>query len=59
MGLVLKHNKLEGFHFSQKCRDSNPEVDFGYAPYTGATPFTQAPLGNTWVSSLIMLSSIT
>jgi hypothetical protein len=38
MGLVLKHSKSEGFHFSQKHGDSNPDIDLGYAPYTGATP---------------------
>jgi hypothetical protein len=38
MGLVLEHSKLEGFHFSQKHSDSNPNIDLGYAPYTGATP---------------------
>jgi hypothetical protein len=45
MGLVLKHNKLEGSHFSQKHGDSNPDIDLGYAPYTGATPLH---LGTTW-----------
>jgi hypothetical protein len=35
MGLVLKHNKLEGFHFSQKHSDSNPDINLGYTPYTG------------------------
>jgi hypothetical protein len=34
MGLVLKHSKSEGFHFSQKHGDSNPDIDLGYAPYT-------------------------
>jgi hypothetical protein len=29
MGLVLEHNKLEGFHFSQKHGDSNPDIDLG------------------------------
>jgi hypothetical protein len=38
MGLVLEHSKSEGFHFSQKHSDSNPDIDLGYAPYTGATP---------------------
>jgi 2',3'-cyclic-nucleotide 2'-phosphodiesterase (5'-nucleotidase family) len=38
MGLVLKHSKLEGFHFSQKHSDSNPDIDLGYASYTRATP---------------------
>jgi hypothetical protein len=56
MGLVLEHNKSEGFHFSQKHSDSNPDIDLGYAPTLGIPPFTQAPLGDTWVSSLIMLS---
>jgi hypothetical protein len=45
MGLVLEHNKLEGFHFSQKHGDSNPDIDLGYAPYTGATPLHP---GTTW-----------
>jgi hypothetical protein len=38
MGLVLEHSKPEGFHFSQKHGDSNPDIDLGYAPYTGTTP---------------------
>jgi hypothetical protein len=38
MGLVLEHNKSEGFHFSRKHGDSNPDINLGYAPYTGATP---------------------
>jgi hypothetical protein len=41
MGLVLKHNKSEGFHFSHKHGDSN----LGYAPYTGVTPLH---LATTW-----------
>jgi hypothetical protein len=45
MGLVLKHSKSEGFHFSQKHSDSNPDIDLGYAPYTGATPLHP---GTTW-----------
>jgi hypothetical protein len=45
MGLVLKHNKSEGFHFSWKHHDSNPDIDLGYAPYTRATPLH---LGTTW-----------
>jgi hypothetical protein len=45
MGLVLKHSKSEGFHFSQKHSDSNPDIDLGYAPYTGATP---PHPGTTW-----------
>jgi hypothetical protein len=45
MGLVLKHSKLEGFHFAQKHGDSNPDIDLGYAPYTGATPLHP---GTTW-----------
>jgi hypothetical protein len=45
MGLVLEHNKSEGFHFSQKHGDSNPDIDLGYAPYTGATPLHP---GTTW-----------
>jgi hypothetical protein len=27
MGLVLEHSKLEGFHFSQKYGDSNPDIN--------------------------------
>jgi hypothetical protein len=46
MGLVLEHNKLEGFHFSQKHGDSNPDINLGYAPYTGATPLQT---GTTWL----------
>jgi hypothetical protein len=45
MGLVLEHNKSEGFHFSRKHGDSNPDIDLGYAPYTGATPLYP---GTTW-----------
>jgi hypothetical protein len=45
MGLVLKHSKLEGSHFSWKCGDSNPDIDLGYAPYTRATPLHP---GTTW-----------
>jgi hypothetical protein len=45
MGLVLEHNKSEGFHFSQKHSDSNPDIDLGYAPYTGATLLHP---GTTW-----------
>jgi hypothetical protein len=45
MGLVLKHNKLEGFQISWKYNDSNPDIDLGYAPYTGATPLHP---GTTW-----------
>jgi hypothetical protein len=45
MGLVLEHNKSEGFHFSQKHGGSNPDIDLGYAPYTGATPLYP---GTTW-----------
>jgi hypothetical protein len=45
MGLVLEHHKLEGFHFSQKHSDSNPDINLGYAPYTGATPLHP---GTTW-----------
>jgi hypothetical protein len=45
MGLVLEHNKSEGFHFSQKHGDSNPDIGIGYAPYTGATPLHP---GTTW-----------
>jgi hypothetical protein len=40
MGLILKHTKPEGFHFSQKHGDVNPDIDLGYAPYTGATPLS-------------------
>jgi 2',3'-cyclic-nucleotide 2'-phosphodiesterase (5'-nucleotidase family) len=32
MGLVLKHSKSEGFHFSQKHGDSNPDINLGYPP---------------------------
>jgi hypothetical protein len=45
MGLVLEHNKSEGFHFSQKHGNSNPDIDLGYALYTGATPLHP---GTTW-----------
>jgi hypothetical protein len=45
MGLVLKHSKSEGFHFSWKHSDSNPDINLGYAPYTGATPLHP---GTTW-----------
>jgi hypothetical protein len=45
MGLVLEHNKSEGFHLSQKHGESNPDIDLGYAPYTGATPLHP---GTTW-----------
>jgi hypothetical protein len=45
MGLVLEHSKLEGFHFSQKYGDSNPDIDLGDAPYTRATPLHP---GTTW-----------
>jgi hypothetical protein len=45
MGLVLKHSKLEGFHFSQKHGDSNPDINLGYAPFTGATLLHP---GTTW-----------
>jgi hypothetical protein len=45
MGLVLEHNKLEGFHFSQKHGDNNPDIDLNYAPYTRATPLHP---GTTW-----------
>jgi hypothetical protein len=38
MGLVLKHNKSEGFHFSRKHSDSNTDINLGYTPYTMATP---------------------
>jgi hypothetical protein len=51
MGLVLEHSKSEGFHFSQKHSDSNPDIDLGYAPYTGATPLHPGR-----ASSLIVLS---
>jgi hypothetical protein len=37
MGLVLEHSKLEGFHFSRKHSDSNPDIDLGYAPYTSGS----------------------
>jgi hypothetical protein len=55
MGLVLEHSKSEGFHFSQKHSDSNPDIDLGYA-HRGYPPSPQAPLGSTWVSSLTVLS---
>jgi hypothetical protein len=45
MGLVLKHSKLERFHFSWKHSDSYPDIDLRYAPYTGATPLHP---GTTW-----------
>jgi hypothetical protein len=45
MGLVLAHNKSEGFHFSRKHGDSNPDINLGYAPYTRATPLHP---GTTW-----------
>lgn len=45
MGLVLEHNKSKGFHFSRKHGDDNPTINFGYAPYTGATPLCP---GTTW-----------
>jgi hypothetical protein len=45
MGLVLEHNKSEGFHFSRKHGDRNPGVDLGYAPYTRTTPLHP---GTTW-----------
>jgi hypothetical protein len=45
MGLVLKHSKSEGFQFSWKHSDSNPDINLGYAPYTRATPLHP---GTTW-----------
>jgi hypothetical protein len=45
MGLILEHTKSEGFHFSRKHGDVNPDIDLGYAPYTGATPLRP---GTTW-----------
>jgi hypothetical protein len=45
MGLVLEDSKLEGFYFSWKHSDSNPDIDLGYAPYTRTTPLH---LGTTW-----------
>jgi hypothetical protein len=45
MGLILKHTKSEGFHFSWKHGDVNPDIDLGYAPYTGTTPLRP---GTTW-----------
>jgi hypothetical protein len=45
MGLVLEHSRSEGFHFSWKHGDSNPDIDLGYAPYTRATPLHP---GTTW-----------
>jgi hypothetical protein len=44
-GLVLKHSKSEGFHFSWKHSDSNTDINLGYAPYTRATPLHP---GTTW-----------
>jgi hypothetical protein len=38
LGLVLEHDKSEGFHFS-RSRDFNPPpIDLGYAPFMGDTP---------------------
>jgi hypothetical protein len=45
MGLILEHTKSEGFHFSRKHGDVNPDIDLGYTPYTGATPLRP---GTTW-----------
>jgi hypothetical protein len=45
MGLVLEHHKSEGFPFSWKHSDSNPDINLGYAPYTRATPLHP---GTTW-----------
>jgi hypothetical protein len=45
MGLILEHTKSKGFHFSRKHGDVNPDIDLGYAPYTGATPLRP---GTTW-----------
>jgi hypothetical protein len=56
MGLVLKHSKLEGFHFSQKHGDSNPTSILAMPPTLGLPPCAQAPHGDTWASSSIVLS---
>nr|BAB32470.1 Pol-like protein Pol-2 [Tricholoma matsutake] len=38
LGLVLKHNKSEIFHFSRARRFTPLPIDLGFAPYTGNTP---------------------
>ena len=38
LGLVLKHDKSEVFHFSRVSGDVNPLVDLGYAPFTRDLP---------------------
>jgi hypothetical protein len=38
LGLVLEHDKSEGFHFSRSRGFSAPPIDLGYAPFTGDTP---------------------
>jgi hypothetical protein len=43
----MEYNRSEGFHFSWKHGDSNPDIDLGYAPYTRATP-PPPHLGTTW-----------
>jgi len=35
LGLVLKHNKTELFHFDRIHSNHNPPLDLGYAPYIG------------------------
>jgi len=35
LGLVLKHDKTELFHFDCSHSNYNPALDLGYAPYTG------------------------
>jgi hypothetical protein len=45
MGLILEHTKSEGFHFSRKHGDVNPDINLRYTPYTGATPLRP---GTTW-----------
>ena len=38
MGLEIKHDKSEVFHFSHNLHDPDPPIDLGFAPYTGASP---------------------
>jgi hypothetical protein len=38
LGLVLEHDKSEGFHFSRSRVFNPPPIDLGYAPFTGDTP---------------------
>jgi len=35
LGLVLKHDKTELFHFDRSHSNHNPPLDLEYAPYTG------------------------